>query len=135
MIPELQIKRVEDCQEWLESSAESYTSTQSIAWLIDQIGVLCKSLAFVNGQMAVSKRILNDRKIKAYETLVASQIANESYFAPSLAKDYISAKCKNEQYDYDICERCSRTISLTIEALRSCLSALKAEYITQNYSG
>jgi hypothetical protein len=58
MQAELQIKRVEDCLEWLESAADGYTAAQSISWLIDQVGMLCKSLAFVNNQMAVAKKIL-----------------------------------------------------------------------------
>jgi ferritin-like metal-binding protein YciE len=127
MEAKLQISRVEDCFEWLEAQAESYTATQSIAWLIDQMGELCKSLAFVNNQMAVAKKILNKAKVKAYNTLVTSSVANAEYFSPMLAKDYISARIEQEQYDYDICERCSRTVLHTIEALRTCISALKEE--------
>lgn len=131
---ELQIKRVEDAFEWLESSADGYTASQSINWLIDQLGLLCQSMAFVNNQMAIAKCILNDKKRIAYESLVVSSIANQEYFAPSLAKDYISAKIKDEQYNYDLCERCSRTILHTQEALRTCISALKEEYKFENYA-
>jgi hypothetical protein len=133
MQAELQIKRVEDAMEWLESAADGYTASQSIAWLIDQMGMLCKSLAFVNGQMAVAKKILNKAKVKAYNTLVTSSEANREYFSAMLAKDYISAKIEQEQYDYDICERCSRTLLHTIEALRTCISALKEEAKVTNY--
>lgn len=130
----LQIKRVKDCMEWLQLAAEDYTAKQSIAWYIDQIGTLCKSLAFVNEQMAEAKQILNKKKISAYETLVTSSVANAQYFAPSLAKDYISAKCELEQYDFDLCERCSRTLTHTIEAIRSVLSALKEEMKIEGYA-
>jgi hypothetical protein len=133
MQAELQIKRVEDCMEWLESAADSYTASQSINWLIDQMGMLCKSLAFVNGQMAVAKKILNKAKVRAYNTLVTSSEANREYYSAMLAKDYISAKIEQEQYDYDICERCSRTVLHTIEALRTCISALKEEAKVTNY--
>jgi hypothetical protein len=133
MQAELQIKRVEDCMEWLESQADSYTATQSIAWLIDQMGALCKSLAFVNNQMAVAKKVLNKAKVRAYNTLVTSSEANREYYSAMLAKDYISAKIEQEQYDYDICERCSRTVLHTIEALRTCISALKEEAKVTNY--
>jgi len=131
---QLQIKRVQDCMEWLQAIAEDYTSGKSIPWYIDQLGMLCRSMAFVNEQMAEAKKILNKKKITAYETLVTSSIANETYFAPSLAKDYISAKCEKEQYDFDLCERCSRTIVHTIEAIRSVLSALKEELKIESYS-
>lgn len=130
----LQIKRVEDCMEWLEASADKYTSSQSVGWLIDQLGELCKVMPFVNNQMAIAKYVLNDRKVKAYNSLVVSSIANENYFAPSLAKDYISSKVRDDQYNYDICERASRTIVHTVEALRTAISALKEEVKMQSYA-
>src|ERR1051325_5767378 len=133
MQAELQIKRVEDCLEWLESTADGYTASQSIAWLIDHVGLLCKSLAFVNNQMAVAKKLLNKKKVNAYNTLVGSRLANNETVSPMVAKDYISAKIEQEQYDYDVCERCSRTLLHTIEALRTCISALKEEAKVSNY--
>lgn len=133
MEAELQIKRVEDAMEWLEVQAESYTATQSIAWLIDQMGALCKSLAFVNNQMAVAKKRLNKKKTQSYNNLICSSIANNEFFSPSIVKDYISAKIEQEQYDFDICERCSRTVLHTIEALRTCISALKEEAKVTGY--
>jgi hypothetical protein len=135
MQAELQIKRVEDCMEWLESEADNYTASQSIAWLIDQMGMLCKSLAFVNNQMAVAKKVLNKKKVAAYNNLIGSTLANNETISPMLAKDYISAKVEQEQYDYDICERCSRTVLHTIEALRTCISALKEEAKVVGYAG
>lgn len=134
MIANLQIKRVQDCVEWLQLTAEHYTGSQSISWYIDQLGMLCKSLAFINEQMAVAKQVLNKKKITAYESLVTSSIANQEYFAPSLAKDYIAAKCEKEQYEYDLTERCSRTLTHTVEAIRSILSALKEEMKIESYS-
>lgn len=133
MKAELQIAKVESCAEWLESSADDYTQSQSIGWLIDQMGVLCKTMAFINTQMAVAKELLQKRKSKAYNDLICSEVANAAYFAPSLAKDYISAKCSKEQYEFDICERTSRTVTHTIEALRTCISAAKEEIKTMNY--
>lgn len=119
--------------EWLETAADGYTASQSISWLIDQVGMLCKSLAFVNNQMAVAKKILNKKKVAAYNNLIGSTMANNETISPMLAKDYISAKIEQEQYDYDICERCSRTLLHTIEALRTCISALKMEAQTTQY--
>jgi hypothetical protein len=123
----LQIKRVKDCLEWLETQAEDYNGQQSITWYIDQLGILCKTMAFVNGQMAESKMLLNKKKRMAYELLVSSDIAKANYFAPSLAKDYISARCGDEQHNYDLCERCSRTVVHQIDALRTIISAMKSE--------
>lgn len=126
MIGELQISRVQDCLNWLQEG-EAFTHSQSINFLIDKLGELSVSLAFVNNQMALSKRVLNEKKVSAYNNLIASSVANETYFAPSLAKDYISAKCSEEQYNYDLCERCSRSIVHTVDAIRTAISALKLE--------
>jgi hypothetical protein len=123
---ELQIDRVEDCLNWLQEG-ETFTHSQSVNFLIDKLGELTVSMAFVNNQMAVAKRILNQKKVAAYNNLIASSVANETYFAPSLAKDYISAKISQEQYDYDVCERCSRSIVHTIDSIRTAISALKLE--------
>jgi hypothetical protein len=125
---QLQIERVECCLEWLEASADQYTAMQSISWYIDQIGVLVKSFAFVNTQVAVSKEALLRNKQQAYFTMMADSKKSGLMLSPSLAKDYISAAIAEHQYNFDVCDRCRSTIDLTIEALRSCLSALKAEY-------
>lgn len=133
MVPELQINRVESCAKWLEEIGGDLVEVQSVTWYIEQINILCKSLAFVNAQMAVAKKILNKKKVEAYHTLLASSAANEVWFSPSQGKDYISAKLADEQYNYDICERASRTLTHLIDAYRSCLSALKEEVKTLNY--
>lgn len=129
---ELLINRVEDCMHWLQNG-ETFTHSQSINFLIDKLGELSVSLAFINNQMAVAKQILNKKKVDAYHSLIASSVANQSYFAPSLAKDYIAAQLDKEQYDYDLCERCSRSIVHTIDAIRTAISALKEEQKALNY--
>lgn len=129
----LQIKRVQDCMEWLELQADAYNGQQSVTWYIDQLGILCKTMAFVNSQMAEAKKALNNKKRIAYELLISSEIAKATYFAPSLAKDYIAARCEEEQYNYDICERCSRTVVHTIDAVRSIISTLKEEMKIAGY--
>jgi len=133
MTQELDISKVEACAAWLEESAEGYKSSQSIHWLIDQIGNLSKAMAFVNNQMAIAKLIYNNRKVKAYHALLTSSIANEKYFSATQGKDYISGKLATEQYCFDLCERTSRTITHTMEALRTCISALKEEAKLEGY--
>ncbi|MBA4166534.1 MAG: hypothetical protein H0X41_03145 [Chitinophagaceae bacterium] len=132
---QLQINKVEDVMEWLHTSAETYTASQSISWLIDQVGQLCGEMAFVNNQMTVAKKEFNKAKAAAYHTLILSSHANNQYFSPMLAKDYVGSRCEMEQYNYDICERASRTITHTLEALRTCISALKEESKIANYQG
>ncbi len=53
---------------------------------------------------------------------------NGFFMSPSLAKDYVNNVVAEHQYNFDVCDRCRSTLDTTIEALRSCLSALKAEY-------
>ena len=134
MKPVVNISRIEDCTEWLEQSAESATSAQSIAWFIDHISELAKTLAWLNGQMAATNDALNKVKTKAYYTLAASSVANEKYFSPTLAKDFISAKISDEQYAYDIAERASRTCTHQLDVFRSVLSALKEEAKQLNHA-
>lgn len=134
MKDQLQIERVQDCVAWL-NEGEAFTHSQSINFLIDKLGELTVSLSFVNNQMALSKRALNIKKVEAYHGLIASSVANEIYFAPSLAKDYIASKCSQEQYNYDLCERCSRSIVHTIDSIRTAISALKEDAKMVQYSG
>jgi len=84
--------------------------------------------------MAVAKKILNEKKVLAYHSLQASSASQEKYYAPSLAKDYINARCSEEEYNYDLCDRLSRSIVHVIDAQRSCLSALKQEAILSGFS-
>jgi len=129
MKAQLQISRIEDCNEWLEAVADQYTAMQSIAWYIDQIGVLVKSFAFVNTQVAVAKEILNKNKQQAYFMLMADSQKNGIMLSPSIAKDYINTAIAEHQYNFDICDRCRSSIDMTIEALRSCLAALRSEMV------
>jgi hypothetical protein len=133
---ELQVTRIEGCFIWLQNEFDSTDefATQSVDGLISKLNLLCNVLPFVNGQMALAKKKWNEAKVKAYYDLIASSTANEKYFAPSLGKDFVNAKCSNEQYAYDVAERCSRTLVHLIDALRSAISALKEENITQRYT-
>lgn len=124
MKPVLQIKRVEDSHEWLEKVADECTAMQSISWYIDHIGTLSKSLAFINTQMAVAKLELNAAKGNAYDAIMQSGLE----LSPSILKDYVNAQLKEHQYNFDICDRARSTIERTIDAVRTCASALKTEY-------
>lgn len=132
----LEVQRVESCFHWLSNEFDSTDEfkTQSVDALIGKLNLLCNALPFINGQMAIAKKKWNEAKVKAYYDLMTSQAANEKYFAPSLGKDFVSGKTANEQYAYDVAERCSRTITHLIDALRTAISALKEEIITSRYS-
>lgn len=91
--------------------------------------------SFSGKMMAEAKRDLNEAKVKAYNTLIASQRAVSMEIPPSIAKDYISAKCGELQYQYDFAERVNSNCAYGIDTMRSILSALKQEMATINYSG
>lgn len=131
MIATLQISKVEDTAEWLESVADGYTASQSIHWLVDQVGTLCGKMAFVNSQMATAKKELSAAKRKTFESAKTAH----SNLPPSLLKDYVASLCEQQQYNYDVCERTSRTIVHTLDVLRTCISALKEEVKLSSYQG
>lgn len=114
----LQIQRIKDCSAWL--SKETFSHSQSINDLIDKLGQLSVSLAFVNNQMAIAKKVWNDTKVDAYNSVDLS-------LSPSVLKDYINAKCSEHQFNYDLCERTSRSMVHAIDSLRTAISALKGE--------
>src|SRR5437762_8594069 len=117
----LEINKVQEVSNML-TNGEAFTHSQSTNFLIDKLGELTAHLAFVNEQMAVSKKILNKAKVKAYNSLVSSEVANELYFAPSLARDYVSGKLADDQFNYDLCERTSRSLVHTIDSVRTDIS-------------
>lgn len=131
MSKDLKIARVQDCLNWLQQI--ELQKWQSIASLNEFLWQLSVSMAFCGEQMAIAKQILNKRKVQAYHNTLASSVANQAFFAPSLAKDYIAAQCDQQQLDFDLCERCVRTLVHTIDAVRTAQSALKTEMSTTNY--
>jgi hypothetical protein len=133
---QLQPERIENALIWLQNEFESTDEfkVQNTQSLIYRLNLLCNALPFVNGQMALAKKKLNEAKVKAYHKLITSSTANEQYFSASQGKDYVGALCSEEQYVYDSAERCSRTIVHLIDALRTCISALKEETRAMSYS-
>ncbi len=129
---ELQLDKLINAMQWLEANAEKYERQQSIDSLIGDVGILVKVLAFCNAQMVVSKRMLLDAKARAYQALVNGK--NPIAKSPMLAKDYAASLCAEEQMMFDLAERASRTCSRTIEALQTCISALKVEYQATSYA-
>lgn len=133
MRAKLQISRIEDCCEWMETVAADYSSAQSIGWYIDHIGAMLKTFAFINTQVAVAKMELDEAKKSAYQTMMLSGKKNGLELSPMLTKDYVASVISEQQYNWSICDRARSTCDTTIEALRSLLSALKEELKTMNY--
>lgn len=130
--PIINIKAIEKTLFGLSEAAQ-FTQTDDIGAMIDKLGEWSAQLAFVNAEWAKAKLALNRRKVEAYNTLSGSSVANQVYYAPSLAKDYVSAKCMDENYQTDLCERASRSLVHSIDAIRTAISAMKleAQYVNQ----
>lgn len=90
---------------------------------------LTNYMARANYLMAEHEKMFRDAKKKAYHTLMVSSYANNKYYAPSLAKDYIDSCCSEEGYVYSLAERVSRTALHTTRAIITIISSLKQEKI------
>ena len=94
---------------------------------------LCNTMARANFLMAEYQREFRKQKRVAYTNMVASQVATEKYFAPSLAKDYVDAQCAEVGYVYDMAERLSRLCTHVMDCVRTIISSLKQERIFAQY--
>lgn len=93
------------------------------------VGYLARSATLV----AVSKKFLNEAKVKAYHRLKASSEAAKDYYSPMLAKDYVSAQCSEAHYVADLADRVNAALTHAIEFIRSAMSAEKTQlaYLNQ----
>jgi hypothetical protein len=99
------------------------------SYLID----LTNKLARANFIMAEYKMKVRKQKAADYITLAKSEHSKQSYYAPSLAKDYIDAQSAEVAYVFDLAERLSRCIVHSMDALRTIISSLKSERTFSNY--
>lgn len=83
--------------------------------------------------MADYNRLMRQQKEKNYIMLAKSRHAQEKYYAPSLAKDYIDAQSSELGYVFDLAERLSKCCVHTGDALRTIISSLKQEKIFSQY--
>lgn len=128
------IKKIEDGFVWLRAEFDDTGEIQSIDVLIQKLDAINSCLAWSGEQMAIAKKLLNEAKVNAYHKLQISSASQEKYYAPSLAKDYVSAQCHNENYSYDMAERFCRALVHIAENLRTAISALKQEMILESYA-
>lgn len=99
-----------------------------------EIGVrLAAYLPYTGQQMALAKKVMNQKRKEAYDQLIFTQRSLNQPVYPSTMKDYVNAQCCEEQYNYDLCERANRSIVHTLDFLRSVLSTLKEEMKISQY--
>lgn len=128
------IKKIEDGLQWMQGEFENTGEIQSIDILIQKLDAINSCIAWAGEQMAIAKKNLNVKKVAAYHNLIASSVANQTYFAPSLGKDFVAAQCHQEQYEFDLCERFTRALTHIADNIRTSISALKEIYKMQNYT-
>lgn len=129
---ELKITTVQAILSEIESLGPDHSqSTSSII----EVGMRFSGwVSFTGQQMAIAKRALNDKKTQMYNQFVFNHTARGITITPTMAKDYVSGKCAEEQYNYDLCERCNRSLVHVLDFLRSALSTLKQEMIISQQS-
>jgi hypothetical protein len=104
--------------------------TNSTDALIEIGTRLAGYLPYTGQQMAMAKKIMLDKRAVTYEVLMSKT----SILSASNMKDYIASKTSDDQYNYDVCERCNRSIVHVLDYLRSVLSTLKEEMKISQYN-
>lgn len=122
---QLDIERVRAINQEIEAMGPF--DTNSIDALI-QTGIRFAAwLAWTGEQMALADMLRNDAIVAAYQKHVFNQAARGLKVTPMIAKEYVKASCSKEQFNFDLCERCNRSLVHVLDLLRSILSALKEE--------
>ena len=99
------------------------------AYLIE----LTNKQARANFIMAEYKMKMRKEKAANYLKLAASSQAQEKYYSPSLAKDFIDAQSSDVSFVFDLAERLSRCCTHTMDSLRTIISSLKSERSFANF--
>lgn len=121
------IQYLEKIQQFDKDSSQDGDALHS--YIIELTNIMARA----NLIMAEYQRKFRQEKKAAYLKLSNSRIADQKYYAVSLAKDYIDAQCYESGYIFDLAERLSRTTVHAIEALRTVISSLKQEKIFAQY--
>lgn len=104
-----------------------FEQVQSISLLIDWGFKLQQWMAFAGSQQAACKRALHDARRQAMVNLVASLKANGAEMAISLQKQYVDDLCAEQNYNYELAQRCNRACVHGLDFIRTCISTLKQE--------
>ena len=139
----LQIERIEQGFKQLQEDFADVEVIQSIDMLIQKLNVINAQMAFGGEQMAISKKLFNDAKLKAYTMLQDFyKTVPDKKFSPLLAKDFVSSQCSTESYNYDLAERYVRALVHISSNIVTSISGLKeqlklemqTERVPQNYN-
>lgn len=105
---------------------------------LNELAIQCASWkAFTGEMMARQKKVWLDSKVKAYETFVASNEANQrrvEKYGVSMVKDYIASKCGSHESTYELIERTNNACGYMEDAVRSVIASLREEMKSINYA-
>jgi len=107
--------------------ALNYSDMQSIDLLLDFGFQMVQHIAFSGEAMSEAKEKLHAARKSAYLKIELSTKSQGKQWAPSLLKDYVNDTCSTENAYYELCERCNRAATHTLDIIRTAISALKAE--------
>lgn len=103
-----------------------------ISLMLTKLSTVVTYLASSASLVAESGFLYNQAKKKAYHTLKTSSEANQEYYSPMLAKDYINSCCAAESYLYEFAQRLNSAVTHTLDALRTAISAEKQNLLYQS---
>jgi len=90
-------------------------------------------IASTAAMVAESGKLFNQAKTNAYHVLALSSVANQKYYSPSLAKDYINSKCSEAGYVYELACRMNAAVTHSLDMIRTAISAEKQLLANLNY--
>jgi hypothetical protein len=114
-----------------EIRTTEYSTIQSIDLLLEYGFRLTQYMAFSGEAMAEAKEQLHDKRSNALLRVDRDLKKNAGAL---LIKDYINDLCSKENAFYELCERCNRACTHSVDLVRTAVSALKEEQRVSNYS-
>lgn len=93
------------------------------------VGYLARSAVLVSE----AGKLHGQAKVRAYLKLKTSSEAQQQYYSPMLAKDYVAAQCAEEKALEILAERTNAAITHTLDFLRTTISAEKQQLASLHF--
>ena len=101
--------------------------------MLIMISMMSTYLASTAALVAESGHLFKSARKRIHERLALSNVANQKYFSPSMAKDYVTSAAVKESYAYEYATRMNAAVTHTSELLRTAVSAEKQLLANLNY--
>lgn len=113
----------------MQLQAVSPQTLESIAACTEYGSKLAGWIAYTGLAKAQAKRDLLSRKGEA----LADILNRNDKLSPSVIKEWIAAKSKDEEYNFELADRTNAAATHQLDLVRSILSALKTEMSSINF--